>query len=303
MRNSIKLLILVFCAVLACQDTYAVFHEDWVWRYKTENFIYTGPDKTPIRYRWWMKFDGTTEIDGVIWHNFTTVKAQAIELTLIYEPVGIEEGEITELPTGRTFLIREEDNQYYLRKPLADNSVVAMPQSWWGEETDEALIYDFNLSVGDEFPTFGSGGMEFSYYGQNEISGVSNVTIGDETLKVITVFPDFHAVDGIGWTKAGIFPYFDVESDRLIPGVYNNYRDAIIEIWPEPSEHPILEQIEDLEGNMIFEPREAFNGVDDIRPDNNCISDTRIFDMMGREVKAPQPGGIYIRAGRKFVGK
>ena len=304
MRNNIKLLILFISAALACQDSYAVFHEDWVWRYETDHFLWTLPDKNPTIYRWWMKFDGTTEIDGVIWHNFTTVKAHAVDVILLTESPYYKEGEITELTPGRTFLIREEDNRYYLRKPLEDNSVAAMPETWWYAEGDEALVYDFNLSVGDECLTFGSDGGEFSFsQDMRKVSNVSNVTIGDETLKTITVFPYFHAVDGIGWTKGGIFPYFDTDSEWWIPGTDDPNSDGIIEIWPDFDRTSTLRQIEDLEGNVIFKPWEALDGVDDIHPDYNSASDTRIFDMRGSEVKTTLPGGVYIRAGRKFIGR
>lgn len=70
----------------------------------------------------------------------------------------------------------------------------------------------------------------------------------------------------------------------------------------EPVE--MFNNLYDLQGNVLYPGlgvQSPTAGISSI--EYSDVNSHKTFDMMGREVKSTQPGGIYIRAGRKFVGK
>ena len=69
-----------------------------------------------------------------------------------------------------------------------------------------------------------------------------------------------------------------------------------------PSFDSWLGRVYDASGDVIWESKDYELGVSSIKNDSD-YENSRIYDLMGREVKSMQPGGIYIRNGKKFIGR
>ena len=293
-----------------------IFNEDLVWNYVSTNAYHNLEEKILRRYWFSMKYDGVTELDGYIWHNYSTC---ASSCRVFGYPENIQdplyEIERFDLPLNVTFLIREESGRYFVR---ATDSLLS-PSSgefWgWNTQSSDMLLYDFNCNVNDTFTTVNNYGFPVGTNQENPeqtpvsltVKEIDQIQLLGQQYKMIKTegFPlEPIAIEGLGWvTECGMLPYLMtnimMDSGYAFPDV--------IDLWPNPILEASLLSVTDTEGNVVFKP-EMINGsgIEDISSMDSSDTlqrDARIFDMMGREVKAPQPGGIYIRAGRKFVGK
>ena len=74
--------------------------------------------------------------------------------------------------------------------------------------------------------------------------------------------------------------------------------------YPHLSELKIqLNNLYDADGNIIFKGVNKRNaGVEEIAAEGT-MEDNRMFDLMGREIRNPLPGTVYIQNGRKFIAR
>ena len=56
--------------------------------------------------------------------------------------------------------------------------------------------------------------------------------------------------------------------------------------------------VKDKDGTLLYD-YQKYNGIESNIVDNN--SDGRMYDLMGREIREPQRGTVYIQDGRKKV--
>ena len=169
------------------------------------------------------------------------------------------------------------------------------------KEQREILLYDFDMEVGDAYYLPVSN----EYLSQRYISKVyvtgkkkvrNKLTGKEHTMLTFGIYPDdsnprLTVYDGIGPDYADLAaPY-----GFMIP---TSYLDII---------NPTLEKVyyKDTE-EILYEPGcmeeiEADN-VNDVNIDNNR-HDTRMYNLMGREIRNPQRGTIYIQDGEKHIAR
>ena len=83
-----------------------------------------------------------------------------------------------------------------------------------------------------------------------------------------------------------------------------------IEFEEEADGAPVrcLRNVYDLEGKVLYKGADIevppFGGIDGMEAgDEADRSDAHILDMLGRRVTSMARGGIYIRDGKKFIGR
>ncbi|WP_304382071.1 T9SS type A sorting domain-containing protein [Paramuribaculum intestinale] len=208
-----------------------------------ENLIWTYcPTNPPLEYKrsylYQMKFDGTTDIGGRTWHNFKTVRAW-------YNDFDEDEANpvTVELPTGDTFLIREEDRRYYVRLP-EEGSGLKMPNVVWDCEEEEALLADFNCKVGDSFTMLVSmldGRLTTRQY---TVTDIQEILIQGQKRKILTMNGHIKIVEGMG-ALCGTFAYADFD---WMSGSQHHLPTAL----PDPSYNEELIDVRTTDGTVVF---------------------------------------------------
>lgn len=298
------LFIFMLLSFLCCGTSVAenqFIREDRVWNY----IIHSIGEVNYYLFK--MKFDGTTEIDGKTYHNLKTYDCFGYN----YDRETGQSTLVEEVESTSVFYLREEEGKVYVYYRGKGNSYffVDVPEGY--DEPSETLLYDFNLNPGESYRHLGVWGLAYEY--KLTVKSIEDIDTPGGILKKYTLgreftdeylqgwepdLSDITAVEGVGFNEsATAVPFF---SDAVRTGFWEGYGANELPI-PEYSQL-CLRDVTDLEGNLIYN-NGMLSSVSDITFSEDNKSDTRIYDMMGREVKATQPGGVYIRAGRKFVGK
>ena len=291
--------------VFSYEDFFQPYHQDYtqtvttdkVWEYcqrggyHDENSKFYPKIKAQL-----LKFDGTVSYLDHEYYRFKMVKTKNYIRDDNQDWILLNE-EDEDMTMG---YCREEDGKVY--DLLYDNKL-AMDLSTC---TDPALfseikIYDWSIPENSiwNYPLWIMNGTDD--YDDYEVYYFNPIEIGGSECKVqaldgfcnnTTLYPDCVSfIQGIGVDQNGMLaaPCF-----HYMTGEPHETRFPGSDSW--------LGRVYDASGEVIWECKDYELGVGSIKNDSD-YENSRIYDLMGSEVKSMQPGGIYIRNGKKFIGK
>lgn len=242
--------------------------EGRVWEYYSrEGGLELYPEQE--LYRW--QFSGTVEKEGKTWNRLMRVGSVKWKGS---DPASA----VTDDTGTEVALLRQEDNRV-----------------WILEDTGERVLYDFNLQPRDE-----------TNFSPAYLDVVYEYRLDDIDYK-------YSAIGASGFynfTPCG-------EASGLAPVTYSSNWGNVgrgdmlhIEFEEEADGAPVrcLRNVYDLEGKVLYKGADIevppFGGIDGMEAgDEADRSDAHILDMLGRRVTSMARGGIYIRDGKKFVGR
>ena len=282
-----------FASTASIPRTYVpTVREDRVWCYQG----HWGP---MIDYELhYIHFDGTAEVGGKTYHKGVLFKSAKYDYVGNDTFVFMNETERDVI----MYYLREEDGKVYQLQHL-DNSRYPdrvggpLPENLNPDDYCEGILYDWTLMEGDVFvPEIDGGG---GYDGDMVVEYGDEITIDGEECRVMgfsSFYPfvvnEYPFIEGIGCTYNGtVGHYYFV---MLAGGGY----------YSEPDIDSYLKCVYNGEGKLIYgEEVKLADGVNDIITDKADDADAPVYDLMGRRVTNPLPGSVYIRDGRKFIGR
>ena len=166
----------------------------------------------------------------------------------------------------------------------------------WPKET---LLYDFSLTTGKEYHILCTGNYPTYSNTQIRIQNTDSIdSFGYKLLKQTWEIPEipiplgYYAIESLGICNGGtleniFFGPFATNGDgntMLVRAVDPDGTLLYLNKYAENAEK-LYDQVLSADGVEIIP--EAGNG--------------KIYDLMGREIRDPQPGTVYIRNGKKYV--
>lgn len=251
--------------------------DDLIWSYHSMHTTIPGQGESTVNLR----FYGTTEIDGMEYHNCY---------------VWLADKEFSEENIALIAYLREENGKVYVRyiPEAMDNATeknigllldtpVAIPRMHDLEVlyNEDSLIFDNSMSVGDVLRTT-----------DNIYSAVVFNIIGERQINCLGKEYSQHLYDGglvggyafgevIG-SRYGFIPFPDAGSNILS-----------VDYWH-------LDKIYDLDGNLLYDESYAtFEDLDVRQIDEDDLLDVRFYSCNGVEIEKPHGKGIYIKV--KFL--
>lgn len=229
--------------------------------------------------------------EGRVWEYYVSDVAAHTEKFIRYgfkgttEKYGHTYHNLTDLADGSTVaLMREEDYRVWI---LLDEGTMDYEGKDPVEVTPgtEGLLYDFSSGMFDTRKmVYCSTPETEAPYGRLYFLDrkVPHVEIGAGDRLVINptdALPGSMSVQGVG-TLSGTLCRPSTGTNRV------NIR---------------LNNLYDAEGNIIYkgENKAGVEGIDADKADD----DSQMFDLMGREIRNPLPGTIYIQGGKKFIAR
>ena len=193
------------------------------------------------------------------------------------------------------------DEDYFVGELYVSDSENTMDQS----ECREYMLYDFTLNEDDTYTSMSflkkTAGLETF-----KVLNVSSIEIGGENMKVMKVgwvpqylsydgdcIADYSVIEGVGAVEYGCLNYYE-------------FSDHFTTIWYWNCFHRLF----DMEGNLLYgcdstddwiDWGSFVSEVDALK--STEVSDTQVYDMMGRHIAAPAPGQLYIQNGRKHIAR
>ena len=201
-----------------------------------------------------------------------------------------------------------DDYQHMYLRQEGDKVYLLLNKSGYSEEFlaetgGEILLYDFSLSQGESID---------SYY-VHAWGGVFT----DTPDRMTVISTETMVVNGVERRGQCLDLYFREYDGTLTPRWKSNQvvegigcqtgfltRPCDVDVFThyEPGG---LELSKVCDGDVeIFNHTDFdryFTGVEEVSDDG--VKDGKMYDIMGREVKNPQPGSVYIQDGRKFVAR
>lgn len=265
-----------------------------------------------------MKFDGPEEINGKVYHKIVTFKKTFLTFeygsdTPTYESVDCFE------PEG---FMREEDGVVYtlVAERQYDTTSEGEPL-YYGvlytsieEDLDgiicrEYEIYNFNVKEEDYYSSvsfiYGFGSEQSAF----NVLNVSTIEVAGEECRMMYVCPEFE----VEYHKTYETPYYwyypIIESVGAVDYGCLNYHEFIDHPTKMYAHHYFC-RLFDLDGNVIY-PLDyeeipynidygSFNSVD-IISSSITPKDPHMYDILGRRIRQPVPGQLYIRDGKKMI--
>ncbi|MDE5870076.1 MAG: hypothetical protein K2H18_07570 [Muribaculaceae bacterium] len=293
MKKSIQIIILIVLGLSLKHADAIEIVDGWTWKYKDIN--YEG------EYCYWFEygFDGTEEINGKTYHVFRNTAAE--KKMRWDDGVWFDDDILLSQP----WYVREEDNKFYV---LFNRENEKFNYDWdtymqCTPPSKEIMLYDFNASPGESFIC----GEGEKYTMKATVIGEINHKVGNSELKCqeieYSLIPHDPADYPYSLKRIISQDYGVVERGFLtfftLGGTPGSYR---IEYGPQVDHNNLeLYSIVDEKGNEIYNPEYISSSPDLI---NDSIHEcNKTFDLYGREVKTVLPGSVYIRNGKKFIGR
>ena len=327
MKQYFTLLLMVISILPTMADGEAnepMVREDRVWEYRGDYFL---PGEHGIVYHL-MRFNGGMEVNGHEYHCFELFKST------FYESVVHEDGYSYEFSREENrdypkFLLREEPGKVYILTEVFnagkgtyedivqindDEKLNAIQGNSGGSEYREFLLYDFTKAEGEIHPLPNWLAVDQDY----ELDRYNCFLIYDDPVTIddndcrarhfkISEENEFkpewsnhklasygiQIIESIGVTYNGCLPYFSPFE----------YLGMMYDSSKLPYRESRLEKVYDAGGNVIFNRTEnsevGVKVTTEIKPNNS----DEIYDIMGRRIDRALPGSVYIRDGKKFVGR
>ena len=256
-----------------------------------------------------MKFDGTEDINGKTYHRLVTFKKsiKSGEGYVVQDDVLEHEGYLRE-ENGIVYTLVEGDGSSYSPNigEWFGGRYVPHANSQSTNGVNEYILYNFNVE-------------EDGYY-----DGMTYVCDYAKMCKFIIISENSVEIDGESCRSievASIDPY-DVglmPSHTYIEGIgageygcltHHEYDDQRTGMWMRN----YINRVFDMEGNVIFSCLDgclyedlqygSFSATDGVKAvEASTETATSIYDVLGRRITDPAPGQLYIRNGKKFIGK
>lgn len=283
--------------------------EDRVWEYYSDYFVSVFMD---INYAWArFKFEGTTEVNGKTYHKWVKFE-EVIKKGIVDRDTGcINFTTLSKDTMKQTFaLMREDDGKIWIcleKMPGTSGfpeeyRIVCNSDSVESDAVTEGLLYDFSVNKGDSLTWVGSvnGALPSSSLKPYQyLSRVSDEIVETDSIEINGAKCKTYKfeisgcrspfVQGIGMTRA-LLPYPSI--DELVHSSSYDYSLSLNGVY-------------DGEGNRIFgewkNPMPGEGGIPSLSVTDS--SDNRKYDLMGREIKEPAPGTVYIQGGRKLIAR
>ncbi|MDE5869737.1 MAG: hypothetical protein K2H18_05850 [Muribaculaceae bacterium] len=294
MKRDLKIIILIVLGLSLTHADAIEIVDGWTWKYKDIN--YSG------EYSYWFEysFDGTEEINGKTYHVFRNTFA---DKKMLWD-VETDEWRDFNIALSPPWFVRQEDNKFYV---LFNPDNVWFNDDWaamgYPPPSGEILLYDFNVSTGETYSCW-----EGETYTINaNVNGEVSYKIGNSDLKCQEIEYSTIPLDHSGFTcqlnrivsqefgilKNGVLPIFIMGG---ISGSYDiDYGPGFFHL------NLMLYSVTDEKGNEIYNPGYVSSFPDLI---NDSIHEcNKTYDLYGREVKTILPGSVYIRNGKKFIGR
>ncbi len=314
LKATVFLFFVVLNSVSVSADEYkSMIRYDRVWEcFSTLD----GKDYDTIKC---MRFDGTEEINGKIYHRIVTFKrSQMISYDYDTEEASYEtedclehEGYMRE-EDGKIYTLVEKKHSKYTNDEGWSSYLLYIPDSFENvshPNCEECLLYDMNVMEGDYF-----GCVSFiESLGWNDSFKVLNVSyteIDGEKCKMMYVCTE----DKVEYHETYDTPYYwyhpIVEGIGAVEKGCLNYHEFI----DHPSRmyaHNYFSRLLDMDGRVIY-PIDfdnnhygidygSFNSVEHISS-LNATKDAAMYDVMGRRISSAAPGQLYIQGGKKRIG-
>jgi len=286
-----------------------IIEEGKVWEYVGTYF--KQPEQGIVAH--YMKFDGTVEVNDHVYHGFGIYNSK------FYRWNRAENGEDgfynlarDEMRDGPMWFLREENGKLYgltwtKRNCLVEiktSEISAIPSE--DEAYGEFKLYDFTLNDNESMNLPEWNNIDFRLF---NVVYDAPIMI-DGTLRMVQKFVhesvetspqakttsiddgEPRYIEGIGVTGNGCLPYYC----PLLSGgmAYDN------SYCPREESH--LRSVRNSDGEVIY-GADAPVGVDLTITDWCNTESGAIYDLMGRRVEHVLPGSVYVRDGKKFVGK
>ena len=237
--------------------------EDRVWHYSCWERDKMG-NKT-VEVNSFLRFKGTKTVDSKLYH-----------VLLMND-------------TDTAALMRQEDRKVYVYNGY-NTKVSLRPQE---EGLNESLIYDFGA---EEHQTF----WMFWEYEHNVTPAVvrkkETLDIRGNLLSAQLLIFKYNLEN---WIIEGVGPMI---GSLFSPGIAQTPYNGI----PWTEEDISFVKLTDLDGNILFEasdfPKLVLAKITEVTEDSETV-DSRMYDLMGREIKEPALGTVYIQGGRKLIAR
>lgn len=226
-------------------------------------------------------------------------------------------------------LLREEDGIVYLSLDnyhVPDSEIL---HNYWGinwnglsiydRETEfvkpylssaneEVILYNYNAKIGDCYRSIIFGSLICDVI----VTNVSDIDVSTDAsssicIKQIDVIPDYAAKKVELYSNDILTENYTI---KYAAGLGNISRGDYINLFTEPYVYPdngyhaeyVLNNIYRKDGAIYFQGKD-FQGLSGIKNISLVNNDSHIFDLYGRTVTNPLPGSVYIRSGKKYIGK
>jgi len=278
-------------------DNMAVSGNIWVYSGHYERTV-NGKIENGTVYHY-MKFDGDAMVNHDWYDSFVLFKSEYVRYN--GESGAMEHSETMErtgpryflrAANGRVYVLTLDDQIFVSQTSVKDSFDPTVAPERYGE----FLRYDFTLVDGDMFFLPCGGNMGEIFQTTVQIDEPVQVNGKDrKTLSFIAepgsmgIYPG-QVIDGIGATKDGDMVIFGPPYSTGMPN--NSYAacdGSILKcVYSSWDDCPIYGSMPTV-GVSLTEADPSESGI--------------IYDMMGRRVERVLPGSVYVRDGKKFVGK
>ncbi len=209
--------------------------------------------------------------------------------------------------------LREEDGKLFFLLPeeLREDSYWSHADKYYGYNVRnhgwEIPLCDYNCSVGESFLSFVGFWIEeltVQEVQEVEICGKKRKGFGLDNGSYYLDGNLPSIIEGIGIVSGLPYGLQEHLMTTKPPLKVSGMRMPYYDWWPFPSGMPYrLYRIEDENDNILFEDNPLFKvitGLESLEGENTSMDHT-VYDLHGQRVSTPQPGGVYIRDGKKFV--
>lgn len=288
---------------------------DRVWEY------HVAPAYNPTQTYYSMQFEGSISALGKTYNAFVVKNAKNITRNGDDLTVSVE----SFTDNGDKYFVREEDGKVFTLFSKVEggdgeiySSKLPVDQIQFSEEQEAALfeikMYDSNEANGAvlNIPDIYEG-----YYHSN--STCPTQQFSGETLDIqgqsCSLFGFYYCdpespaeyeyptlpydygmigwIEGIGVLRQGFLPVYQIMIKTGAPAkLYSDVRSD--DTW--------LHGVYTLDGDVLYGEPSVCNGIKEIS-DDAAPADSRMFDVMGRQITAPAAGTVYIQGGKKFIAK
>ncbi|MBD5263483.1 MAG: hypothetical protein HDS39_05360 [Bacteroides sp.] len=263
-----------------------------------------------------MRFDGTEEINGKIYHRLVTFKKRLMgydqekgaivkEMMDCYE----HEGYLRE-EDGKVFTLIEGTDDSFTDAWGTMSGCLYIPTDSYPENKGcgEYLLYDFNMEENQIYDaiSFVTGG---AWNNRFAVLNVSYVEIDGEECKMMYVCSE----DQLEYYETYDTPYSYYPG--IVEGIgaieygclnYHEFMDHLTRLYA----HNYFTCLYDLDGNVIYPTDPEYLGYDygsfasvkDMTDDTVEIT-APLYDILGRRIANPAPGQLYIQGGKKHIAR
>lgn len=310
-RKSIWMTFMLFVCTLAFAQEDKMIREDRVWEYFSYEYKANYTECALERYG----FTDTMEYNG---HTYQL--CELLSRTTWRTPDGVfsdvlmaEDVKEESVGVGYHYLRQEGSKVYLFVDPLWESFHYSPAPydevtSFDPISTPDMLLFDFSASKGDIIKSVMNSYDQFvgMVLTQAEVVDTEDVKIGSTAARRLKL----SNISGTNWDDDLTI---NIDSEWL-EGVGNIGKGGMLLFggvqWPEPDCYcghgGHFNNLYDLDGNVIYKGadiRIGSNGVNAVASDSGTGKSDKIYDLMGRRMERVLHGSVYVRDGKKFVGK